>query len=208
MTDRKNMSIMELAGLILKENNKAMTFMEIFDRIVEEKEIPEEEKMDLISQVYADFILSARFIYVGDDEWDIKGRQAIDLWDKDGAYYDEYPDYEDELSQYESDEDEEDFDIDTDEDEDEDEEDEDVYEKDYDDEDLEDDVDDLEDDIDEEFDEDFSDDDEESLFDEFEEEDEEFEEEDYTYEIDEDEDDFDDEEYNEYMDDYEKMYDE
>ncbi|MDT8336388.1 MAG: DNA-directed RNA polymerase subunit delta, partial [Candidatus Izemoplasmatales bacterium] len=65
MTDRKSMSIMELANLILKENNKAMTFMEIYDRIVEEKEISENEKMEMISQVYADFILSAKFIYVG-----------------------------------------------------------------------------------------------------------------------------------------------
>jgi len=210
MTDRKNMSIMELANLILKENNKAMTFMEIYDRIAEEKEIPEDQKLEIISQVYADFILSAKFIYVGDDEWDIKGRQTIDLWDKDGAYYDEYPDYEDELLQYDDDED-----IDVDEEEkeieiDEEDEDENIYEKDYTDEDIEDDLDDIEEDeLDDEFAEDFSeDDDEESLFDEFEEEEEKLveEEEDFTYEIDEDAEDFDDEEYNEYMDDYEKMY--
>jgi DNA-directed RNA polymerase subunit delta len=210
MTDRKNMSIMELANLILKENNKAMTFMEIFDRIVEEKEISPEEKMEMISQVYADFILSAKFIYVGDDEWDIKGRQAIDLWDKDGAYYDEYPDYEEELSAYDEIDD---FDEEEDEeevDEEEDEEDDNIYEKDYDVEDIEDDIE-LDDELDDEFNEDFSDDDDESLFDEFEEEDEDIdieeeEEEDFTYDIE--EEDFDDEEYNEYMDDYEKMYDE
>ncbi|MFA7076334.1 MAG: DNA-directed RNA polymerase subunit delta [Candidatus Izemoplasmatales bacterium] len=211
MTDRKNMSIMELANLILKENNKAMTFMEIYDRIVEEKEISETDKLEMISQVYADFILSAKFIYVGDDEWDIKGRQTIDLWDKDGAYYDEYPDYEEELSAYD---DLDDVELDDEEEVDveEDEEEVDVYEKDYDVEDIEDDVDDLDDEeLDDEFIEDFSDDDDESLFDEFEEEDEsieinEEEDEDFTYDIE--EDDFDDQEYNEYMDDYEKMYDE
>jgi DNA-directed RNA polymerase subunit delta len=170
MTDRKNMSIMELANLILKENNKAMTFMEIYDRIVEEKEISEDEKMEMISQVYADFILSARFIYVGDDEWDIKGRRTIDLWDKDGAYYDEYPDYEEELSAYDDIDDFEDEDeIDVEEDEDEDDS---IYEKDYDDDDIEDEEDDLDEEDAEEFIEDFSDDYDESLFDEFEEEDE------------------------------------
>ena len=103
MTNRKTMSIMELAYQILLDEEKAMTFVELYDRICEEKEIVEKEKLDKISQVYTDFITSAKFIYVGDEEWDIKGRQAIDLWDKDGAYYDEYPDYEEELSLYDED---------------------------------------------------------------------------------------------------------
>jgi DNA-directed RNA polymerase subunit delta len=200
---------MELANLILKENNKAMTFMEIYDRICEEKEISDDQKTEIISQVYADFILSAKFIYVGDDEWDIKGRQAIDLWDKDGAYYDEYPDYEEELSHFDDLDEFEEDEVEIEEEEDEDES---IYEKDYDDEDIEDDVDDLDDDLEDEFTEDFSeDDDEENLFDEFEEEDENLEEEldeDYSYDLEVDDDDFEEEEYNEYMDDYEKMYDE
>ncbi|MCK5731826.1 MAG: DNA-directed RNA polymerase subunit delta [Tenericutes bacterium] len=98
MTDRKNMSLMELANQVLLNNGKAMTFTELYDIICAEKALSDDEKASIISQVYADFITSAKFIYVGEDEWDIKGRQTIDLWDKDGAYYDEYPDYEEELS--------------------------------------------------------------------------------------------------------------
>ncbi len=214
MTDRKLMSIMELANDILLKNNKSMTFADIYDAICEIKNISDEEKASMISQVYADFISSAKFIYVGDDEWDIKGRQAIELWDKDGAYYDEYPDFEEELSQFEDSD--EDFDFDEDyEDEDEEDEDEEdnAYEHDFDidDEDEEDLDEELDEDLDDEFMEEFKEDldDEDAMYDDFEsEEDEDYieDEEDLVFE-EESSEDFDDEEYNEYMDDYEKMYD-
>ena len=213
MTDRKNMSIMELAYQILFEHERAMSFNEIFDMICHEKEINEEEKAEMISQVYTDFIASAKFIYVGDDEWDIKGRRAIDLWDKDGAYYDEYPDYEEELNLFEDENEreldeytiEEDF-------EEEEEEDDNIYEDDFDEDDIEDD--DSEYDEFEEDDEDYIEDEEVLVLyedDEFDKKDaddeEEIEEEEVEEEIVyEDDEDFDDEEYNEYMDDYENMY--
>ena len=205
MTDRKNMSIMELAYQVLFDNGKAMTFNELYDIIAKEKEISEEEKAEIISQVYADFITSAKFIYVGEDEWDVKGRQTIDLWDKDGAYYDEYPDYEEELSLFD-DKDDDEYSIPDLEEDEEDEEDESQYEDDFDEDDIvddedsdydafiEDDEDYIEDEEDLNFEEDLDEEDEEEI---------EFEEE---FDEEEDEDEFNDEKYNEYMDDYEEMY--
>ena len=194
MTDRKNMSMMELALQILSEQEKSMTFIEIYDLICAEKGISEEEKAAMISQVYADFIASAKFIYVGDDEWDIKGRRAIELWDKDGAYYDEYPDYEEELSLFEEDQADDDYSIEDDEDEDEDD-DESIYEDDFDEDDIEDDEDTAYDAFDED-DDDYVEDEEDLII----------EEDDELFEDEEEEEEFDDEEYNEYMDDYEQMY--
>lgn len=191
---------MELAYQILLDEEKAMTFVELYDRICEEKEIVEKEKLDKISQVYTDFITSAKFIYVGDEEWDIKGRQAIDLWDKDGAYYDEYPDYEEELSLYDEDKTPDEYSIEEDVEVDEEEE-ENVYENDFDEDDIVDD--DTEYEEFEEEDEEYIEDAEDLIFDEDEEEEEKEEE----FEVEEKTEDFDDEEYNEYMDDYEQMYD-
>ncbi len=209
MTDRNLMSIMELAHDILTKNKKAMTFADIFDAICEIKNIGEEEKANIISQVYADFISSAKFVYVGDEEWDVKGRRSIELWDKDGAYYDEYPDFEEELSRFEDSD--EDFDLDE---EDEEDEEESTYEHDFDidDEDEEDIDEEDEEEIDEEFLEEFKEEfsDEDNMYDDFENEEEEDyieDEEDLVFPEDEESEDFDDEEYNEYMDDYEKMYD-
>jgi len=211
MTNKKTVSIMELAYQILHEEEKAMTFIEIYSKICEIKEISDEDKAENISQVYADFITSAKFIYVGEDEWDIKGRRAIDLWDKDGAYYDEYPDYEEELSLYDEEKEPDEYTIDqfTEDEED----DENKYEDDFDEDDIEDDESDYDEFEEEE--EDYIEDEEDLMFDEEdeefadeEEEEEESEEEEDTLEPYEEEEDFDDEEYNEYMDDYEKMYDE
>lgn len=183
MADWNQMSLMEAAEKTLSQNKAPMTFIELYSAICAEKEISEEMKNELISQVYADFILSAKFVYVGDDQWDLKSRQSIDLWDKDGAFYQEFQDFEEERETEEEDEDyfDEEFDEDDEEEEEEtedeeEEEDEDIYE----------------DDID---------------YDDFEDDEEEFIEDEEDLELEE-ETEFDDDKYNEYMDDYEKMYDE
>ncbi|OQX93670.1 MAG: DNA-directed RNA polymerase subunit delta [Tenericutes bacterium 4572_104] len=196
MTKRKNMSIMELAYQILDEEGKALSFIELYDKICAEKEISEEEKLENISQIYTDFITSGKFIYVGDDEWDIKGRQIIELWDKDGAYYDEYPDYEEELSLYDGGKEVDEYSIPNfDEEEDEEES---QYEDDFDEEDIIDDDSKYDDFDDKE--EDYIEDEKDLLFEE------ELEEEVEDFDEDEEEEEFNDEEYNEYMDDYEEMY--
>ena len=188
MADWNQLSLLEAAETILSSNKQPMSFVELYQAICEVKELSEEDKSELISQVYADFIVSAKFVYVGDDLWDLKSRQSIDLWDKDGAYYDEFPDYAEELAEDEDEEEElDEEDEDEDEEIDEDEEEEDKYEEDLDfDEELE------EEDID---------------YDGFEDEEEDFIEDESDI-APEDEEDFDDDKYNEYMDDYEKMYDE
>ncbi|MFA5697959.1 MAG: DNA-directed RNA polymerase subunit delta [Candidatus Izemoplasmatales bacterium] len=99
MVELKNLSLMEVAEQILKKNKQPMTFMELFKSLSEAKELTDEERARIISQFYADFIASARFIYMGDDMWDLKSRQSIDMWDKDGAFYQEYPESEDETTE-------------------------------------------------------------------------------------------------------------
>ncbi|MFA5742026.1 MAG: DNA-directed RNA polymerase subunit delta, partial [Candidatus Izemoplasmatales bacterium] len=99
MVELKNLSLMEVAERILIKNKQPMTFMELFKALSEAKELTDEEKARIISQFYADFIASARFIYMGDDMWDLKSRQSIDMWDKDGAFYQEFPEYEEDIAE-------------------------------------------------------------------------------------------------------------
>jgi len=101
MTDLKQLSLMEAAERILSQNKNPMTFLELFKSLSDSKEMTDEEKAAVISQFYADFIVSAKFIYMGDDLWDLKVRQSIDMWDKDGAYYQEFPDTEGEEEEVE-----------------------------------------------------------------------------------------------------------
>lgn len=183
MADWNQMSLLEAAEQILLQSTEPMAFLELFLEVCKVKGISEEERNEIISQVYADFVTSAKFVYVGDDQWDLKSRQSIDLWDKDGAFYQEYPDYEEDIEDEEEDE-EDDFEEDDLDDEEEDEEDEDELEEDEFEDEYEDDLD----------------------YDDFDDEEEDFIEDEDDIVIE--EEDFDDEKYNEYMDDYEKMYDE
>lgn len=107
MTDLKQLSIMEAAEAILRANKEPMTFYELFAKLSEIKGLSETDRAELIAQFYADFIISAKFVYMGDDLWDLKSRQSIDLWDKDGAYYREFPEDEEELELEEEEEEEE-----------------------------------------------------------------------------------------------------
>ena len=122
MTDIKQLSLIEAAEAILRQNKGPMTFLDLFKVLSESKGFTEDQIADIISQFYADFIISAKFVYTGDDLWDLKSRQSIDLWDKDGAYYQEFPEYEEEVEFDEEEEDDfEDDDLDEDEEEEEDE---------------------------------------------------------------------------------------
>jgi DNA-directed RNA polymerase subunit delta len=107
MTDLKHLSIMEAAEAILRANKDPMTFYELFAKLAEIKELSDAERAELIAKFYADFIISAKFVYMGDDLWDLKSRQSIDLWDKDGAYYREFPEDEEEELEVEEEEEEE-----------------------------------------------------------------------------------------------------
>jgi len=107
MTDIKQLSLIEAAEAILRQNKGPMTFLHLFKVMSESKGFTEAQIADIISQFYADFIISAKFVYTGDDLWDLKSRQSIDLWDKDGAYYQEFPEYEEEVEFEEEDEEEE-----------------------------------------------------------------------------------------------------
>ncbi len=116
MTDMKQLSLIEAAEQILKQNRGPMTFLDLFKHLSDAKGMTEADISRLISQFYADFIISAKFVYTGDDLWDLKSRQSIDLWDKDGAYYQEFPEDEEEVEEEEEEviEDEEEAELDED----------------------------------------------------------------------------------------------
>lgn len=91
---REGLSFVDIAELILKESRQPESVYDLFDKVCVEKQVGEEEKLDLIAQFYADITTSAKFVYVGENTWDLKENQKIDLWEKDGSYYKEYNEVE------------------------------------------------------------------------------------------------------------------
>ena len=86
----EGLSLVDVAEIILLEKKEALNIYELFNLVCKRKEVKENMKKELISQFYADLTVAAKFVYVGDNTWDLKGNQKIELWEKDGSFYKEY----------------------------------------------------------------------------------------------------------------------
>ena len=175
MENISQMSLLEVALKIMDEKGTVVNIYDLIAEVLAAKGIEDSDNV-YATQLYVDITTSSKFVYMGEDNWDLKSRQSLDQFDKDGASFNpkgaEGDAYEDE---YEED----DYDLD--------ESDEDEDEEDEDDEDREEDEDDEE-----------SEDEDEESYDDEESEDEESE--------DDDDNTIDEDKYNEYMDDYEDLY--
>lgn len=87
---KEGLSLVDLAEIILKEAKEPLSIYDIFDKAAEMKEIPEEFRNEKLTQFYADMTVSAKFVYTGENMWDIKENQKIELWEKDGSFFKEY----------------------------------------------------------------------------------------------------------------------
>ena len=172
------LSLIELAVKVLEQRDTPININELIEEVLKLKNINDENKA-YATKLYVDITTSSKFVFLGDGMWDLKSRQPLEVFDRDGAAFikpeDEYKESEEEKEFTEDfDEDEEsDYDLDDDED---------------------------EDDEDSDKDEDEDEDDEDDVI---------VEDEDYDEdELDEDkyDDDFEEDKYNKYMDDYEEMY--
>lgn len=83
MSDKiKTMAMLDVAEVLLKESGKPLTIQDIMKSVAEKKEISIND-VDKLTQLYMDITQSAKFVYCGDDQWDLKERN-LELWDKDG----------------------------------------------------------------------------------------------------------------------------
>lgn len=176
MENYSQMSLLEVATEILRNNEGKMKMEDLLNAVLASKGI-EDLNNEYKTQLYLDITNSAKFVYMGEEEWDLKERQPLKEYDKDGSEFNSKDDFIDdendtEAPNFEDEDDEEngdDFDDDYD-DEDEDE------EEDYDHTPVSDD--------------DFEHDDSGNILERYNE-----------------DDDFDEDKYNDYMDDFEDMYD-
>lgn len=178
MENISQMSLLEIAVALMEQKRGQQNIRSLIKEVFEIKGIDDEDGT-ITTQLYIDITTSSKFVYMGNDEWDLKSRQSLDQYDKDGSAFNTYVEEEEEIDELGEDDLEDELeDEDQEDDFDEDEEEEDMY------------IDD--DDFDED---DISDLEEEDDFDE----DEDLER--YT-----EDDDFDEDKYNDLMDDFEDMY--
>ena len=134
------MSLIEIALEIMEASNAPLNIYDLIAKTLEKKGIVDEDG-SIAAKLYTDLTISSKFVYMGDDLWDLKSRQSLDQFDKDGSSFnskdDEYEDEEEEEDDLED----EDLLEDEDEEEDSDDEDEEDSDEDLDDEDNYDDTD-------------------------------------------------------------------
>jgi DNA-directed RNA polymerase subunit delta len=83
MNDKlKSLAMLEVTEVLLKESPKPLTIQQIIQSVAEIKNISLDD-IDKLTQLYMDITTSAKFVYCGDDQWDLKERN-LELWDKDG----------------------------------------------------------------------------------------------------------------------------
>jgi DNA-directed RNA polymerase subunit delta len=93
--DYKEWALVDTAEVILKKSKEPIDFYELFDTVAKEKGLSEADKEEFVTHFYSDITVSGRFVYTGDNTWDLKAKQKIELWEKDGSFYNEYTDVED-----------------------------------------------------------------------------------------------------------------
>ncbi|MGM9969700.1 MAG: DNA-directed RNA polymerase subunit delta [Anaeroplasma sp.] len=178
MENISQMSLLEVAVSLMEQKRTVQNIYSLIKEVLEIKGLTDEDG-SITTQLYVDITTSSKFVYMGNDEWNLKIRESLDWFDKDGSAFNSKDD------EYIEDEDEDDESLD---------------ENDLDDEDDDnlDDEDEDEDDLDDEDDDDLDDEDDDNLDDSDDEDDDS----DDKY----DDEDFEEDKYNEYMDDYEDMY--
>lgn len=169
-------SLFEAALEIISKKEGPTNIYDLINETLASKNV-EDESGDLAAKLYLDITISSKFVFLGDDQWDLKSRQPLEKFEKDGSDFNSKDDYQ-KPERKRSDEDEDDdYDLSDDEDEDE---------------------------IDRDEDEDYEDqnEDDEEYEDDLSFEDDEDEDDDDSY----DDKDFDEEKYNKYMDEFEDEY--
>jgi len=90
MQSIKEQSLIVSAIRVLGEKKEPMEFYALFTLLCDEKDYSKKERAKFITRFYSDITTSAKFVYTGDNHWDLKERQKTELWEKDGSYFKEY----------------------------------------------------------------------------------------------------------------------
>lgn len=184
MENISQMSLLEVAIYLMEQKRTVQNIYSLIKEVLEMKGLDDEDS-SLATQLYVDITTSSKFVYLGEDNWDLKIRQSLTEFEKDGSAFNPKSDNKKSLSNEEEDEEDSlDFD-DNDEEE-------------------------YKDNLDEDDEDSISDsdeDDEDDDYNDSEDSDDEYDEYDYDDLDSEDlDDDYDEDTYNKYMDDYEEMY--
>ena len=86
MAENKQLSSLEVAYELMKQKKNPQTIKKINEEVLEIKGLDDPEG-DIKADLYTDITLSSKFVFLGNDTWDLKERHSLEEWDKDGAAF-------------------------------------------------------------------------------------------------------------------------
>ena len=86
MENISQMSLLEVALKIMEEKGGVVNIYNLIEEVLAFKGL-EDPDNTLATQLYVDITTSSKFVYMGEDNWDLKSRQSLDQFDKDGASF-------------------------------------------------------------------------------------------------------------------------
>lgn len=86
MENVSQMSMLEVAVMLMEKKKTPQPIRKLIEEALQVKGI-DESNTEVASQLYVDITTSSKFVYMGDEEWDLKSRQSLDEWDKDGSAF-------------------------------------------------------------------------------------------------------------------------
>lgn len=95
--DYSEIPMIEIAEEIMAKKKQPQSIREIVKEVLEIKGIDSNDG-DRMAQLYVDITISSKFVYCGKEKWDLKAKQPLELWDKDGSEFNDKEDFEEQLA--------------------------------------------------------------------------------------------------------------
>ena len=86
MENISQMSLLEVAVMLMEQKKAPQSIRSLIKEVLEIKGLDDEDA-SLSTQLYIDITTSSKFVYMGNEEWDLKSRQSLDEYDKDGSAF-------------------------------------------------------------------------------------------------------------------------
>lgn len=85
MNKLKTLAMIDIAEALIKEKNEPIELQTLFKEVAAIKEISIDDT-EKLTQLYLDITQSGKFVYAGDEKWDLKTGN-LHLWDDDGSSF-------------------------------------------------------------------------------------------------------------------------
>ena len=87
------MSLIEIALEIMDEKKEPIDIYTLIEETLARKGVIDTDGT-YAAKLYTDITTSSKFVFMGENKWDLKSRQSLDQFDKDGSSFNSKDDYD------------------------------------------------------------------------------------------------------------------